>query len=156
MILKIAIFSFLWIFGHNFEIFLLYAARYFKKLIIRKWIFKVLYFYYTTKQSSSCVFSTFLVFFLPFIKYILCSFYRAEVKKRRGKGNLLLLLILRSKYSFLSTWCVLLWKKSSTTKKKVEQKIGKINFRIWCWGEFSQHFFLRIIDCEKKFCVEVK
>ena len=155
MILKIAIFSFLWIFGHNFEIFLLYAARYFKKLIIRKWIFKVLYFYYTTKQSSSCVFSTFLVFFLPFIKYILCSFIERR-RRKEGKRKFVAATYSSIKIQFFVYLVCIVVKKILNNQKKPNKKLEKINFRIWCWGEFSQHFFLRIIDCEKKFCVEVK
>ena len=78
------------------------------------WLFKVLYFYYTTKQSSSCVFFnifSIVFFFFPsfsFLNTFYVVFYRAEAKRKR---RFLLLLFfsffLQSKYSFLSTWCVL-------------------------------------------------
>ena len=92
--------------------------------MIRKWIFKVLYFYYTTKQSSSCVFSTFLVFFLPFIKYILCSFYRAEVKKR-GKRKFVAATYSSIKIQFFVYLVCIVVKKILNNQKKSRTKNWK-------------------------------
>ena len=126
MILKIANFSFFSLLKIEFldtilSFFNSMHRKIFKRVMIRKWIFKVLYFYYTTKQSSSCVFSTFLVFFLPFIKYILCSFIERR-RRKEGKRKFVAATYSSIKIQFFVYLVCIVVKKILNNQKKKAKK----------------------------------
>ena len=88
---------------------------------------------FITPQSSHHLvfFQHFLVFFLPFIKYILCSFIERR-RRKEGKRKFVAATYSSIKIQFfVYLVCICCEKNPQQPKKKGEQKIRK-NFRIWC------------------------